>query len=150
MTNILKINHKARTIVMDRTFEKNASVVGSDEYNLLQSARKDYPKYRVNRRQIKKNKNKKSYSGLTYEFMENYILSHNNADAIYAEYLELRLIAQCHSISYPQIKKWFLNTYKEVADFGKFSNDSDDSPETNASSEKVTDIKKNTTHNDAA
>lgn len=149
MTNILKINHKARTIVMDRTFEKNASVVGSDEYNLLQSARKDYPKYRVNRRQIKKNKNKKSYSGLTYEFMENYILSHDNADAIYAEYLELRLIAQCHSISYPQIKKWFLNTYKEVADFGKFSNKSDDVPETNASSEKVTDIKE-TTHNDAA
>ena len=150
MTNVLKINHNARTITMDRTFEKNASIVGSEEYDLLQSTRRDYPKYKVKRRQIKKNKNKESYRGLTYKYMENYILSHDNADDIYAEYLELRNLAKCHSIRYPHIKMWFLNTYKEVADFGKFNLECDDATKTDNSSEKVTDIKETTTHNDAA
>ena len=36
MKNTLKINHENRTLVMDRTFAKAASFVGSNEYNLLQ------------------------------------------------------------------------------------------------------------------
>lgn len=43
MKNTLKINHENRTLVMDRTFAKAASFVGSNEYNLLQDARRDYP-----------------------------------------------------------------------------------------------------------
>jgi len=150
VTNVLKIDHENTLLTMDKEFARRASIVGSEEYNLLQSARRDYPTYSVVLRKIKKNKNKESYRGLTYEYMENYILSHDNADEIYAEYLELRLLAQCHSIRYPHIKKWFLNTYKEVADFGKFSNECNDSTKTDTPFEKVTDIRETTTHNDAA
>ena len=54
MKNTLKINHENRTLVMDRTFAKAASFVGSNEYNLLQDARRDYPSYQVTLRSIKK------------------------------------------------------------------------------------------------
>ena len=43
-----------------------------------------------------------------------------NAEAIMAEYKELRLISECHCKArrYPKIKKWFLKTYPEVELFG--------------------------------
>ena len=66
MKNTLKINHENRTLVMDRTFAKAASFVGSNEYNLLQDARRDYPSYQVTLRSIKKKEDKERYRGLTY------------------------------------------------------------------------------------
>ena len=118
MKNTLKINHENRTLVMDRTFAKAASFVGSNEYNLLQDARRDYPSYQVTLRSIKKKEDKESYRGLTYQYMENYIATHANAARIMAEDKELRLQAECHSIRYPNIKKWFLAKYPEIAQFG--------------------------------
>ena len=118
MKNTLKINHENRTLVMDRTFAKAASFVGSNEYNLLQEARRDYPSYQVILRSIKKKEDKESYRGLTYQYMENYIATHANAARIMEEYKELRLQAECHSIRYPNIKKWFLAKYPEIAQFG--------------------------------
>ena len=118
MTNYLKIKHENSTIVMDRAFAKAASVVGSDQYDLLQQARRDYPKYKVITRSIKKKENKESYRGLTYEYMERYIMNHEDADILMKVYLELRFQAECHSIRYPHIKYWFLETYPEVKKFG--------------------------------
>lgn len=98
MTNYLKINHQNRVLVMDRTFAKAASFVGSNEYNLLQEARRDYPSYQVILRSIKKKEDKESYRGLTYKYMEDYIRSHANAAANMAEYHQQRLLAECHSM----------------------------------------------------
>ena len=69
MTNYAKVDHTNRRIVMDRTFAKNAEIVGSTEYNQLQACRKDYPTYTVVRREIKKNPNQVRYSGLTYQYI---------------------------------------------------------------------------------
>ena len=118
MKNTLKINHENRTLVMDRTFAKAASFVGSNEYNLLQDARRDYPSYQVTLRSIKKKEDKESYRGLTYQYMENYIRSHANAAPNMAEFQQQILLSKCHSIRYANIKKWFLAMYPEVAQFG--------------------------------
>lgn len=118
MKNILKVDSKNARLVMDRTFAKNAAVVGSAEYTMLQNARRDYPNYTVMQRQIKRNENKEAYRGLTYEYMESYIELHPNAAYNRRKYDEMRLLAECHSIRYPTIKKWFLATFPEVAEFG--------------------------------
>ena len=117
MKNVLKINHENTTIVMDRTFAKKSTVVGSIEYYKLQMARRDYPEYRVVRREIKKNPNKESYRGLTYEYMERYILTHPKKEMMLKKYKEMLLLSECHSIRYPQIKKWFLESYPEVVNY---------------------------------
>ena len=114
-TNTLKIDFNTNTLIMDRTFAKAAAFVGSEEYNILQNARRDYPTFIVATRSIKKNPNKESYKGLTYEYMESYIASHNENKM--KEYEEMRLLAKCHSIRYPHIKKWFLATFPEVEKF---------------------------------
>lgn len=116
MTNTLKINRNNNTIVMDRAFAKASEIVGSAEYNMLQTARRDYPTFTVVQRTIKRNPNKECYKGLTYEYMEKYIISHC-AEKL-TEYKELRIISECHSVRYPKIKEWFLEEFPEVAKYG--------------------------------
>ena len=123
MKNTLHIDHKDRLIVMDRTFAMNALNTRSDEYDHLQKVRKNYPKYSVVRREIKKNENKKTYKGLTYEYMEDYIMTHGSAESVKAnlkEFYEKRLIAECHgkAFRYPAIKRWFLEKYPEIVEHG--------------------------------
>ena len=123
MKNILKIDHAKRIIVMDRTFDKMSKNTLSKEYAHLQQVRKDYPTYAVIQRQIKKNSNKETYNGLTYEYMEGYIMTHGSVETIQAnlrEFEEMRLISKCHSkaFRYPVIKSWFLQKYPEIAKFG--------------------------------
>ncbi len=123
MKNTLKIDHIHSVIIMDRTFAKKAENTMSDEYAHLQNVRRDYPKYTVARREIKKNPDKECWKGLTYEYMENYISTHEEGEnriAALKEFAEKRLISECHSKChrYPTIKKWFLAKYPEIAEFG--------------------------------
>ena len=123
MTNYLKVLYDEQVLLMDRTFTKNASIVGSREYEMLQDARKAYPQFEVKTRTIKKNHAKESYLGLTYSYMENYILTHESAETVeevMKEFKEMLFISKCHSTAhrYPTIKKWFLDRYKEIKQFG--------------------------------
>ena len=118
MKNDLRIDFTKNEIIMSRSFEKCASIAGSEEYRRLQLVRQDYPNFSVVRRSIKKVPTKETYAGLTYTYMEAYIASHDNADANMKVYGELRLIGACHKVSYPTIKKWFLETYPEIVEFG--------------------------------
>ncbi len=121
MTNILKVNHAERTLVMDRTFAKNADIVGSREYLLLQDARRDYPNYATVRRTIKKKETQERYNGLTYEFMREYIETYETTEKYWASMDELNqmiMLSKCHSKRYPVIKSWFLEKYPEVKKYG--------------------------------
>ena len=123
MKNTLKIDHAKQIIVMDATFAKKSANTMSAEYAHLQQVRRDYPKYDVITRTIKRNSNKKTYAGLTYEYMEEYILTHGTKEqrmATLAEYNEMVLISKCHgkAYRYPVIKSWFLEKYPEIAEFG--------------------------------
>lgn len=123
MKNTLKIDFENSRIVMDRTFSKKVQNTNSEEYAHLQQVRKDYPTFKVEARQIKKNPNKETYKGLTYDYMRFYIFTHEPADnrkKVIEEFEELVLISQCHSQSkrYPVIKNWFLNKYPEIKEFG--------------------------------
>ena len=123
MKNILKIDHAKQIIVMDATFAKKSANTMSAEYAHLQQVRRDYPKYDVITRTIKRNSNKKTYAGLTYEYMEEYILTHGTKEqrmATLAEYNEMILISKCHgkAYRYPTIKHWFLEKYPAIAKFG--------------------------------
>lgn len=122
MKNYLKLDHQNRKIVMDRTFAKNSEIVGSDEYNLLQQCRRDYPTYLVTRKTINKKADQEHYRGLTYTFMENYIKDHDaeNGEENLKTLKEKIDISKCHSLCnrYPKVKEWFLETYPEVKEFG--------------------------------
>ena len=118
MKNDLRIDFTKNEIIMSRSFEKCASIAGSEEYRRLQLVRQDYPTFAVVRRSIKKAPSKQAYAGLTYSYMEAYIAGHDQDGTFKKVYDELRLIGACHKVSYPTIKKWFLETYPEIVEFG--------------------------------
>ena len=73
MNTGLTINAAANTIEMTKEFARKAKYFGTDEYKLLQDARKDYPTFSVATR---KTVSKESYKGLTINYMYNYIKKH--------------------------------------------------------------------------
>ena len=119
----MKVFYAEGIIEMNTTFAKMTQNPLSDEYALLQKTRMENPTFTVRRRQIKANPKKDTYKGLTYEYMEHYIGTHeldDQVDEVLAHFEELKLISQCHGkrLRYPTIKKWFLNRYPDVAQFG--------------------------------
>ena len=54
MKNFMRIDTKKRQIIMDKTFYNRSLYFGTEEYNLLQMARKDYPGFTPVRREIRK------------------------------------------------------------------------------------------------
>ena len=128
MTN-LTINFENQTIEMTKAFAQRAKKYGSDEYKLLQEARRDYPEYRPVsgvRKNTKKSANKSVYSKLTYSFMRQYIETHDDDDnSIMTEFLELRakttkaeeMLAEAES--FQTIKKWFLKKYPAFEEYQK-------------------------------
>ena len=121
--NSIRIDHATKRIIMGSQFFKNSLDPRNEEYTILQDVRRDYPNYAPIQRKIKKNPAKKTYSGLTYAYMEDYILTHESpetVEAVFNEFNEMVLISQCHSqaFRYPTIKKWFLNKYPEILKFG--------------------------------
>ena len=88
----LTINRNARTIEVSKKFDILSSRFGSEEYKMLQEARRDYPGYKVVVATPKTSKSSKpSFKGLTYEYMEKYISKHDGENnSIMKEYMTLR------------------------------------------------------------
>ena len=121
MTTI-SINSKNHTIEMNKTFSKAASIFGSDEYNQLQTARRDYPTYRVVT--VAKKGAKPEYKGMDYKYMKKYIAAHDDENgSIMAEFelltgkSEAGKDAMADAANYADVKEWFLMTYPEIEKF---------------------------------
>lgn len=117
MKGTIRLDHIEKNIYISSAFAKASMKITSEEYKTLRQVMTQHPDYDVVKREIKKNPNKESYCGLTYFYMENYIASHDESGEIKKTYDELRLRAQCHSIRYAHIKRWFLGVYPEINDF---------------------------------
>ena len=124
MNTNITINRSASTIELTKKFDKLASRFGSDEYNALQAARRDYPTFRVMVKAAPKSTD--VLKGLTFDYMRDYIAKHDgNNSPVMGEFLaligdtdearELGMKAEC----YGTVKKWFLETYPVFAEFAK-------------------------------
>ena len=119
-SNPIKFDHANEKIVINRTFSTKAVIFGTEEYQKLQDARRDFPSYKIAVRDgIKKNPQKEAFKGLDYEFMEQYFIYKNAPQKIWEKYKHMRLMAGCHSRRFPIVKKWFLELYPEVKNWGK-------------------------------
>lgn len=119
-SNPIKFDHSKKEFIINRTFAKKAYIYGTEEYNLLQKARQDFPNYSIaTRAGIKKNPQKEAFKGLDYAFMEQYFEYKKASDEIWKKYKYMRLMAGCHSRRFPIVKKWFLELYPEVKNWGK-------------------------------
>ena len=115
---------KNNTIEITKTFSQKASRVGSPEYYELLKVRQENPSCTV---EIKQTKSKDSFKGLTYEYMKKYILAHDDEEgSIMAIFHEMRGTIvegddelQAESLTYGEIKMWFLTQYPEIEKMGE-------------------------------
>ncbi len=117
----IRIDYSARKIILSSSFEKRAFIVGTAEYDQLQSVRHDFPDFALATRKFKTNTAQDRYKGLTYDYMHWYISAHDkDADKVLKELDEMISVSKCHSLNkrYPIIKSWFLDRYPEIAEFG--------------------------------
>ena len=121
MTTIT-ISARNHSLVMTKAFAAKAAIFGSDEYKMLQEARRDYPGYKVTVGKTKEAKN--IYAGLDYAYMEKYIAAHDDEEKTFmAEYQMLRGLSeeakelQAGSASFLEIRSWFLKTFPEIEAF---------------------------------
>lgn len=123
MTNIT-VNRKMRTLEITKKFDKASRRYGSDEYKELKNAESENPGFKVVVK-ASASKKKETYKGLTYEYMEKYIEAHDEDGSIMEEYKMLRGIGKeaeeafAVSLSYHEMKEWFLSTYPAISDFRK-------------------------------
>lgn len=122
----MKINEAARTIEMTKMFYRAACQFGTEEYKMLQEARRDYPGFKTAIAQPKKNSKaqNESYKGLDYKYMEKYIAAHDDeAGSAMAEYKMLRGLDDesmeigIESLSYQEMKAWFLDKYPAIREY---------------------------------
>ncbi len=124
MTSAIRINHFDKEILISKSFQKAAMNPTSKEYAELMEVMNNHPTYKLAQRVIKKNTQKETYAGLTYEYMRDYIILNSTPEeetAAVAEFDEMIHISKCHSKAqrYPTIKKWFLEKYPEIEMFGE-------------------------------
>ena len=124
MTANITISARTHSLVLTKSFAAKAAVFGSDEYHMLQEARRDYPGYKVTVGKSKNKEAKNIYAGLDYDYMEKYIEAHDNDEkSIMAEYLDLRGKSdeakelQAGSASFLEIRSWFLKTFPAIEAF---------------------------------
>ena len=121
MTRAIRINHFDKEILISKTFQKATMNPNSAEAKDLEEIMSKYPTYKIAQRVIKKSSNKKTYPDLTYKYMRDYIILTSTPEeelAAVAEFDHLILISRCQSNRYPVIKRWFLNKYPEIKEFG--------------------------------
>ena len=105
-TNI-SIDAIEKTIGISKAFYKKASIYGSNEYEALRSAMLENPTFDI----VFKTIEKKTYGGLTFQKMMDYIKTQPDCDKMLVKFNAVQRIAKAKGSLYPLTKKWFLNTY---------------------------------------
>jgi len=119
----MKANLITKNIELTKAEAKKAGKINSAEFAELNALREAFPGFEVVVKTAATTKRKSEYKGLTYEFMEKYIVSHDKEGVIMSEFLLLRAKSEeaevmgIDSMGYMEIKTWFLKTYPAIATY---------------------------------
>ena len=120
----MKINYTSMTIEMTKAESKAAGKVGTEAFKEMLSLMQQFPNYKIQVATRAATKKPCDYKGLTFDYMEKYIASHDDENnSIMAEYQALRGKSDeakevlADSCSYKEIKEWFLNKFPAIKQF---------------------------------
>lgn len=116
--NNYSIDIMSKTITLTKAFYKKAtSNIQSPEYAELKTLMAEFPEYKIQLREIKKNTGKTTYRNLTYDNMEKYIeANEKNPVAMLAEFQNVKAKSCIQSSPYAYVKKWFLEQYPDYTE----------------------------------
>ncbi len=111
--NLFVIDFSTSSIVASATTLKKAHKPESPEYRVLTELLCVHPNFCVIEKDIQKKPGKKTYKGLTFQTMLDYIRTQTNSEDKIKAYNAVRRIAKVKGCEYPLTKKWFLKTYPD-------------------------------------
>ena len=111
--NLFVIDFSKSSIVASATTLKKARKPESPEYRVLTELLCAHPNFCVIEKDIQKKPGKKTYKGLTFQTMLDYIRTQTNREDKIKAYNAVRRIAKVKGCEYPLTKKWFLKTYHD-------------------------------------
>ena len=109
--NYFAIDFTTKTIIGTKTNITKAGRIGSPQYKELCEIMELHPTFSIVAKEIKKNKSKKTYHGLTFQVMEEYIKTQKDSEKMLVKFAAVKRIAETKGSKYPLTKKWFLNTF---------------------------------------
>lgn len=119
----MNANLMTKKIEMTKTEAKAAGKLNTTEYNTLLELMNNFPGYQI---EIVKTAAKKvdRFKGLDYNYMRDYIKSHN--EELLKEFYTLRgldengkKVGMAAAASYGEIKMWFLEQFPEIEGMGE-------------------------------
>ena len=111
----MKINHFNKTIELTKAEANKASKYGTEAYEGLIKAQRDFPEYRLEIAKAKAKTND-GLKGLTFDYMESYIKKNGNEEqaSAFADLRNAGDVMGASAVSYGEIKKWFLEQFPEI------------------------------------
>ena len=120
MKTIFTLNFVKKSIVGTKSAITRANKCLEPEYSELCTLLEKHPDFKVEVKKIDQKKEKKTYTGLTFDVMKAYISTLDDSDAKLVEFETVKKVATAKGAKYPLTKKWFLKKYPEF-DFSKVS-----------------------------
>ena len=105
----ITVNLIDKKIEVSKTFYKKATNPKSAEYRDLRAAMIENPTFDV----VLKESDKKSYNGLDFDRMKEYIETQPNSEANLKKLERVMETAETKGAKYPLTKQWFLKTFPE-------------------------------------
>ena len=109
---VVEDNQMVAEIQVSKAFNNKASKYGTDEYRTLHKILRDNANNNP-RIVIVKNEKKKTYNGLDFDKMAEYIKTQPDSEKMLIKFEAVKRIAEAKNAKYPLTKKWFLETFKE-------------------------------------
>ena len=104
--SLFSVDVVEKTITASAATLSRAKNPNSKEYAELCKLMKQHYGFEIE----KKATNKKTYDGMTFNFMRNYILAQPESEDVLVEF---ECVKRTNGDKYAPVKKWFLNTYKD-------------------------------------
>ena len=102
------------TAIVTKTFQKKASIYGTDEFKLWREYKAQFPDAVMTTKEIKKNPNKKtSTKNMTYENMALFIKEQDNAVALMAEFKREYNKSKVQANPYRYVLAWFKQKFED-------------------------------------
>ena len=116
-TNPIKIIDE-KTAQVTKSFAKNASIFGTDEFKLWREYKKEFPNAVMVTKSIKKNPNKLNITkNMTYENMAAFIREQDDAAEVMKEFKKQINLSKVKANPYRAVLAWFKQKYSDVNDY---------------------------------
>ena len=108
------------TAQVTKAFEKKACIFGTEEFKLWREYKKECPNARMVTKSIKKNPNQKNRRNMTFENMEAYIATQDEAEELMEEYETIKKRSKIQKSPYQYVLSWFEAKFEGFNDLDQF------------------------------